>query len=131
MNAAEHQAEAGRELDRANVAELGAESNYHLAVAQVHATLATIPDPPEPEPPADPLWDAPLYLAAALIERLGIGQQGAQRERTIALLVADAFETNMAANLAVRALQEAKRTGKGVKAVEHAIATLGIDLATR
>ena len=60
MNAAEHKAEAERLLSKANSSPPGtpiAIVAAILAEAQVHAMLATIPDPTEVEaPPADQGW---------------------------------------------------------------------------
>lgn len=115
-----------------------------LAAAQAHATLAqvdlmreirdhldTFPRvatvSSEPEPPADPLWDAPLYKAASMLERIACGEDGEYREWTVARLVAHAIIPHpAAANIAVTALNMAD---SGVKAenVKAAIALLRID----
>lgn len=130
MNAAEHKAEAERLAEMAgdypSTGDDYAHEHYLLAKAQVHATLATLPDPAPVDPPADPLWDAPLYKAAALLGRVAIGDEGQQRERTIAYLMLG--QARHAADIAVHALHAARDAGDGhkVKAVEAAIATLGI-----
>lgn len=85
------------------------------------------------EAPADPLWDSPRYKAAALLERTGVGDEGEQRELTIARLVLGSspkYSPDYSADVAVHALHAARDAGGGnkVKAVEAAIATLGIEL---
>jgi hypothetical protein len=40
MTGPQHYLEAQREIAYANEAEFGSEMNYHIALAQVHATLA-------------------------------------------------------------------------------------------
>lgn len=85
------------------------------------------------ESPADPLWDAPRYKAAALLERTAVGDEGEQRELTIARLVlgsAPRYSPDYAADVAVHALHAARDAGgvNKVKLVEAAITTLGIEI---
>lgn len=111
----------------------------HALVAQAHY-LREIGDQldrfPRPAPPADPddvveaeiLDGFPLHTAAALLEGAAIGDEGEQRERTIARLMLHATGERYAdaPNIAQHALDGT--TGRLHYAVAQAIVALRIEL---